>query len=216
MTKNITLFLSFLLTIYCYSQHTFSIVAVDSGTGYIGSAGATCLDFEDGALAISDIILNVGAIHTQAAYSVSNQLNARTRMQAGDSPENIISWLEANDDYSDGFNITDRQYGVVDLNSGSPRSAAYTGANNYTENGHRLGTDYSIQGNILISEDVLNDMEDAFLNSSGPLYDRLMAVMQAAKRPGADSRCYNDNISSGSAFIRVATPSDTDSSYGNL
>ncbi len=68
------------------AQHTFSIVAVDSVTGEIGSAGATCIGAEDGAQAISDIILGMGAIHTQSYYSIINQNNARTRMLAGDTP----------------------------------------------------------------------------------------------------------------------------------
>ena len=214
--KRVTCLIFFLFSFISFSQHTFSIVAVDPATGEIGSAGATCLGFEGGALEISDIVLNVGAIHTQAWWTIPNQNAARARMEAGDSPDEIISWLQANDNPSGGGNITDRQYGVVDLNGGDPRSAAFTGSNNYDQKGHRTGSNYAIQGNILISQDVLDDMETAFLNTPGPLCDRLMAVMQAAKRPGADSRCLADGISSESAFIRVAKPTDTDSSYGNL
>jgi hypothetical protein len=59
-------------------------------------------------------------------------------------------------------------------------------------------------------------METAFLNTEGTLAEKLMAALQGAKRPGADSRCLEFGISSASAFIRVADPSDTDSSYGNL
>ncbi len=59
-------------------------------------------------------------------------------------------------------------------------------------------------------------METAFVNTPGTLADKLMAALQGAKRPGADSRCLDFGISSASAFIRVADPSDTDSSYGNL
>lgn len=98
----------------------------------------------------------------------------------------------------------------------TPRSAAYTGSNCFAEYIHITGPNYAIQGNILISEDVVNDMETAFLNTSGTLADKLMAALQGAKRPGADSRCLDFNISSASAFLRVADPSDTDSSYGNL
>jgi len=198
------------------TQHTFSIVAVDSLTGEIGSAGATCLSSEDGAIAISDIILGVGAIHTQAYWTTVNQNAAHTRMVNGESPLEIINWLQANDNNAQGGNINDRQYGIVDLNNGHPRTAAYTGNSNWNEKGHRVGANYSIQGNILISQDVLNDMETAFLTTTGDLCTKLMAVMQAAKRPGADSRCLLDNISSASAFIRVAKPTDTNSSYGNL
>ncbi len=214
--NRLLLFVLFLFPVLSYSQHTFSIVAVDVATGEIGSAGATCLGFEDGALAISDIVLGVGAIHTQAWWTTVNQNAARVRMEAGDTPDEIIAWQEANDNSSQGGNINDRQYGVVDLNDGTPLAAAFTGSSNFDVKGHRIGDGYSIQGNILISEEVLDDMETAYLNTDGPLCEKLMAVMQAAKRPGADVRCLDDGISSGSAFIRVAKPTDTNSDYGNL
>ncbi|MBV1923165.1 MAG: DUF1028 domain-containing protein, partial [Flavobacteriaceae bacterium] len=203
----------FASTLTINAQHTFSIVAVDPVTGEIGSAGATCLGFEDGAQAISDIVLGVGAIHTQSYWHPTNQANARVRMEAGDSPQEIMDWLIANDVQGD---ATARQYTAVDLNAGNPRSAAFTGANCFAEFIHIAGPNYSIAGNILISEDVVNDMETAFLANTGTLADKLMAAMQGAKRPGADARCLDDGVSSLSAFIRVADPSDTDSSYGNL
>jgi len=207
----------FMSLLFCgitnYAQHTFSIVAVDTATGEIGSAGATCIGAEDGALAISDIVLGVGAIHTQAFYVPTNQNNARARMVAGDSPQEIIDWLVANDVSG---NPAIRQYGVVDLNGGAPRSAAHTGSSTDDVKLHITGPNYAIQGNILISADVINDMETAFNATSGTLADKLMAALQGAKRPGADSRCLPFNISSASAFLRVADPSDTDSSYGNL
>ncbi|WP_106791832.1 DUF1028 domain-containing protein [Aquimarina sp. Aq78] len=196
-----------------FAQHTFSIVAVDPITGEIGSAGATCIASEDGAQDISAIVLGIGAIHTQSAWDPRNQANATKRMKAGDSPAQIINWLVANDVNN---SPSARQYNIVDLNNGCPRSAAYTGPNCFKEFIHITGPNYAIAGNILISEDVVKDMETAFLNCYGSLADKLMAALQGAKRPGADSRCLNDGISSASAFIRVADPSDTDSSYGNL
>jgi len=212
--KTLSFFLLFLsISLSTFAQHTFSIVAVDPVTGEIGSAGATCLAFEDGALAISDIVLGVGAIHTQSFYLPANQNAARVRMEAGDSPQEIIDWLVANDAQGD---PSARQYNVVDLNTGSPRSAAFTGPNCFAEFIHITGPNYAIAGNILISEDVVNDMEAAFLSTSGTLADKLMAALQGAKRPGADSRCLDDGVSSLSAFLRVADPTDTDSSYGNL
>lgn len=213
MRKITTLFVLLFCSGVLFAQHTFSIVAVDPATGEIGSAGATCIAAEDGAIAISDIVLNTGAIHTQSFYLTSNQNNARTRMEAGDSPQEIMDWLEANDVQGD---ATQRQYLAVDLNGGSPRSAGFTGANCFAEFIHVTGPNYAIAGNILISEDVVLDMETAFVNTTGTLAEKLMAALQGAKRPGADSRCLNDGISSASAFIRVADPSDTDSSYGNL
>ena len=73
--------LTIILPLTGICQHTFSIVAVDSITGEIGSAGATCGDSiiwpgTPGALIISDIIPGIGAIHTQSYHDATNQLNA--------------------------------------------------------------------------------------------------------------------------------------------
>lgn len=214
--KNFILAVLFMVPFGITAQHTFSIVAVDAATGEIGSAGATCLFFKDAALEISDIVLGVGAINTQAWWVPANQAAARQRMEAGDSPQEILLWLQSNDNGSQGGNIMDRQYGIVDLRNGEARSGAFTGNNNFDEKGHRTGSDYAIQGNILISQAVLDDMENAYLSTNGPLCDKLMAVLQAAKRPGADVRCLDESLSSGSAFIRVAKPTDTSSAYGDL
>ena len=67
--KKLVLVLFLLLSQLVRSQDTFSIVAVDTVTGEIGSAGASCIDesqIEGGALIISDVIPGRGAIHTQS------------------------------------------------------------------------------------------------------------------------------------------------------
>jgi len=217
--KNVLLIISFVfLASMLKAQHTFSIVAVDSITGEIGSAGATCLDTkildgEEGALTISDIIPNLGAIHTQAFWDADNQKNAHKRMVAGDSPQEIVDWLIAND-VDDYPHV--RQYGVVDLNGGKPRAAAYTGKECDAVKSHITGPNYSIQGNILISKEVLTKMEQGFLNTKGSLADKLMGAMQGAKIKGADVRCLKEGVSSLSAFLRVAQPTDKEASYGKL
>ncbi|MCP4120781.1 MAG: DUF1028 domain-containing protein [Bacteroidetes bacterium] len=207
---------------YSYSQHTFSIVAVDSNTGKIGSAGATCLDIDDlsgeeGALVISDIILGIGAIHSQAYWSPTNQIAARIRMEAGDSPQEIIDWLFSHDP-APGTN-QNRQYGIVDLIGGvggTPRIAAFTGNSIDLLCSHIVGPNYAIQGNYLSSLDVLDDMETEFLNATGTLADKLMAAMQGSKRVGAQSSCTSNQTSSKSAFLRVAKTNDLFSNYGHL
>ena len=200
------LFMPFILS----AQHTFSIVAIDSITGEIGSAGATCGDSiiwpgTSGAVLISDVIPGVGAIHTQSYYTENNQLNAQNRMLAGDSPQEIINWLVANDVAS---NPGIRQYGIIDFNNGSPRSAAFTGENCFDYKNHILGDNYAIQGNILLGQQILDSMESGFNNTDGCLSDKLMAAMQGANVVGADTRCMSEGTSSLSAFIRVAKPND--------
>ena len=202
--------LLFALPFIGLSQHTFSIVAIDSITGEIGSAGATCGDSiiwpgTPGAILISDVIPGIGAIHTQSYHHVTNQNNAHNRMMAGDSPEEIINWLVANDVAG---NPGIRQYGVIDFNGGSPRTAAYTGSSCFDYKNHILGSNYAIQGNILLGQQILDSMEARFINTEGCLSDKLMAAMQGANVIGADTRCMTEGTSSLSAFIRVAKPTD--------
>jgi uncharacterized Ntn-hydrolase superfamily protein len=205
-----TLLALFVIILSTYSQDTFSIVAVDSVTGEIGSAGASCIDdnaISGGAIIISDILPGRGAIHTQAYWRPANQQNAHNLMEEGFSPIEIIDWLEENDDQG---NPTIRQYGVVDFDEdGSPRAAAFTGNNCSYWAGDTAGMYFAIQGNILLGEQIIDSMLSRFLNTEGMLAERLMASLQGANVPGADTRCSGEGVSSLSAFIRVAQPGDT-------
>lgn len=202
-------FISFL----SFSQDTFSIVAVDSITGEVGSAGASCVDLtsfpglEDHFL--GELFPGKGAINTQAWYTEGNQINARNRMNAGDTPDQIIDWL-VNNDISNQPQL--RQYGIASLVNGSPESAGHTGTSTDDYKNHITGPNYSIQGNILLGQEVLDSMESMFLNAEGDLACKLMAAMQGANMVGADSRCAPNGTSSLFAFIKVATPDD---SFGN-
>jgi uncharacterized Ntn-hydrolase superfamily protein len=199
-----------LFSLHVAAQDTFSIVAIDTVTGEIGSAGASCIDENQivgGAIIISDILPGHGAIHTQSYWNSTNQQNAHDRMEEGLSPQEIIEWLIDNDA---GNNPSIRQYGIVDTDpAGQPRSAAFTGDNCLDYKNHITGPNYSIQGNILLGEEILNNMEAEFLFNTGSLAEKLMAALQGANVPGADSRCAGEGVSSLSAFIRVAWPSDT-------
>ena len=199
-----------LWAIYSDAQHTFSIVAVDAVTGEIGSAGATCGDSlmwpgTPGAKLISSVEPGKFAIHTQAYYMSGNQTAAVNRMLAGDSPQQAIDWVTANDATSDSSR---RQYGIVDYNGGSPRSAGFTGSNCDPYKNHITGPGYAIQGNILLGQQILDSMQARFLNTQGSLAKRLMAALQGANVAGADTRCMSNGTSSLSAFLRVAKPTD--------
>ena len=180
---------------------TFSIVAVDTLSNQVGSAGASCIG---NSVIISDIHPGIGAIHTQSYYIQANQNYASDLMDLNLPPSDIIDLLVENDIHN---NPGIRQYGIVDLEENG-RSSAFTGENCIDYKGHITGATYSIQGNILLGEHVLNQMESNFLNTEGALSDKLMAAMQGANIPGADTRCLSDSISSLSSFIRVANPED--------
>jgi len=224
---------------------TFSIVAVDTTTGEVGSAGGSCIA---GSIIISDIHPGIGAIHTQAYYLSANQNYASMLMNEGYSPIEILQLLEEDDVQN---NPSIRQYGIVDLFSGnnygilyeyecdeiegaiwygSPnsgalgecsdptisRSASFTGNNCSNWRGHINGPNYAIQGNILLNEDILLGIEEGFLSTNGSLDQKLMAALQGAKVPGADTRCLDEGISTFSAFIRVAKTHDENDYYMDL
>lgn len=202
------LFLAAFISGLTFGQDTFSICAVDTITGEVGSAGASCLDdgdIEGGVLIISDVHPGVGVVHTQSYWLPANQQYAKELMDDGFSPTEIINLLVFNDAQN---NPNIRQYGVVDFRDGVARSAAYTGNNCLNYKNHILGPNYAIQGNILLGQQILDSMEARFLRAEGSLVCRLMEALQGANVVGADSRCAPYGVSSLSAFVRVAKPDD--------
>jgi len=224
---------------------TFSIIAVDTNTGEVGSAGGSCIG---NSIIISDIHPGKGVIHTQSYWMSANQQYASELMQNGFSPSEIIQLLESNDIQN---NPSIRQYGIVDIDYGNnygmlfeyecedigdtqwygligsgelgectdnpiARSSSFTGENCSTWMGHINGINYAIQGNILLNEEILLNMEENFINTNGPLDRKLMSALQGAKIPGADTRCLDEGISTLSAFIRIAKPFDQDQLYIDL
>lgn len=190
------------------AQDTFSIVAADSVTGEVGSAGASCVDMFTTGLSndfLGELFPGVGAINTQAAYNATNQANARKRMNAGDSPSQIVSWLNTNDVNG---NPSQRQYGIIRLINGSPKTAGLTGGSCPEYKGHIAGVNYCIQGNTLLGKKVVDSMEARFKREKGDLACKLMAALQGAKMVGADSRCTSNGTSSLFAFLKVSKPGD--------
>lgn len=199
------------------AQDTFSIMAVDPATGEVGSAGATCLTSADcggcgGAVIINNLVPGVGGINAQAYVCIpnSNLNKGIIEMQMGKSPQEILDFLIANDFCaSQSNNPAYRQYGIVDLDENNiPRAVAFSGANTSNYSNHITGSNYAIQGNILLGQEILDDMEAGFLNTEGTLAEKLMGAMQGANVPGADTRCLIDGISSKSGYLRVAQPND--------
>ncbi|MFT4678540.1 MAG: putative Ntn-hydrolase superfamily protein [Flavobacteriales bacterium] len=210
--KNPILLLGFTLlsALSFEAQDTFSIVAVDTVTMEVGSAGASCVDLFQTNLSNDDflgvLIPGIGAINTQAWYDADNQNNATNEMLEGWSPNDIIDWL-ANNDVANTPDL--RQYGVVKLELGGASAAAHTGSSTDDYKGHRIGSNYAIQGNILLGSEVLDSMEARFLNTEGDLACKLMAAMQGANMIGADSRCNENGTSSLFAYLKVS-PVDAD------
>jgi uncharacterized Ntn-hydrolase superfamily protein len=209
MSTKLLYILTVLLTVQAASlaQHTFSIVAIDPVTLDMGSAGATCLGGpspDDGAFVIADVLKGSGVINSQSFYLRGNQLNARRQLQEGSDAQEIITWLsQPSNDVTRDPSV--RQYGAVTVDSdGNIVADAFTGSNCFGYAGHIVGDYYAIQGNILLGREIIDSMEVRFLRAEGQgLAAQLMAAMQGANVPGADTRCLSDGVSSLSAYITV-------------
>jgi uncharacterized Ntn-hydrolase superfamily protein len=170
---------------------TFSIIAFDPVTGDLG-VGVQSHAFTAGA-AVPYAIPGVGAVATQAAANRLYGPKAIALLQQGLSPAEVIKRLTDADPGRD-----TRQLGVIDAKG---RSAVYTGKHVIDRNsdvtdfvhlggyaGHITGTNFSVQGNTLASEDVLKNMARAYESSTGTMAERLMDALDAGQAAGGDTR----------------------------
>jgi uncharacterized Ntn-hydrolase superfamily protein len=176
---------------------TWSVIAVDRKTGQVVIASATCVPQQAFAGFPAKGLKDVQAIIIPGRGVAAAQANVdRTRvlqkliadeLNRGTDPARIIDMLKAQDP-----NHPSRQYGIVDLKG---RAAGYSGAANGKQaldrQGRAEGTEvyFSIQGNILTGDDVVEEAVKAFMQNRGNLADRVMAAMEAADSRGGDRRC---------------------------
>lgn len=157
---------------------TFSIVGLDRRTGEIGIAVASK------ALAVGAVVpwaqAGVGGVATQAWTNQAYGPNGLRLLADGLSPDLVIDRLVSQDEHRDR-----RQLGVVDA---SGRAAAWTGQRCTPWAGHRTGSGYTCQGNLLASSDVVDAMGEAFEKREGPLPERLLAALEVGQSRGGDKR----------------------------
>lgn len=157
---------------------TFSIAARDSLTGELGVAVASRF------FAVGTVVpwakADIGAVATQSFANASFGPRGLDMLQKGLSPEEVLKSLLKNDDNPD-----QRQVGIV---SADGKSVTYTGTKCLSWAGGRSGKNYAVQGNILTGEDVVINMEKAFLTTKGTLADRMYAALIAGDKAGGDSR----------------------------
>jgi uncharacterized Ntn-hydrolase superfamily protein len=175
---------------------TWSIIAVDRRTGQVVIASATCVPQArfagfpaKGLMDVQAIVVpGVGVAAAQAGVDNTrqNQQLIYRELRAGTAPARIIEMLQ-----QDSL-IDRRQFGIVDVGG---RSAGFSGAGNgqvSLDMQDRVpGTDivFSVQGNILASDEVVYQAARAMRESGGTMIDRVMAAMEAANREGGDRRC---------------------------
>jgi len=157
---------------------TFSIVARDPANGDLGVAVQS--KFPNVRVAVPYAKAGVGAVATQSFSNSDFGTKGLELLELGATPQEVMTIVSRDDP-----DLQDRQVGIVDAKG---RSATFTGKKCFDWAGGRTGPDYSIQGNILVSEATVDAMEKAFLGTKGPLADRLLAAIKAGAEAGGDRR----------------------------
>lgn len=177
-------------------QATWSVIAADRATGRVVIASATCVSQASlenfpakGLMDVQAIVVpGIGVAAAQAGVdrTRANQMLIYEQLKEGTHPSAILQMLMADEA------IQNRQFGIVDLEG---RFAGFSGSRNRPASldiqGQVADTEifYSIQGNILASNAVVQNAVRALEAETGSLTDRVMAAMEAADAAGGDSRC---------------------------
>jgi len=157
---------------------TYSIVARDSVTGEIGVAVQSHW-FSVGPL-VPWAEAGVGAVATQSFIEPAYGPLGLELMRLGRTAPEALRALVSTDADS-----MVRQVAMIDAQG---RAAAHTGIRAIDAAGHRLGTQYSVQANLMERPTVWDAMAGAYESASGDLADRLLAALEAAEKEGGDIR----------------------------
>jgi uncharacterized Ntn-hydrolase superfamily protein len=122
----------------------------------------------------------IGAIATQSFVNVSFGPEGLRMLKEGKTAQEVLDELISQDEGRD-F----RQLAIVDVNG---NVAAYTGKSCIEYASHRIGKNYSVQANMMLTDKVVDAMAEAFEKSSGPLAERLVEALKAGEREGGDIR----------------------------
>ena len=157
---------------------TFSIVGYDAEIGALGIA------VQSKFFAVGSVVpwaeAGVGAIATQSYANTSYGPKGLKLLKSGLSAEQALERLIADDP-----GHATRQVGIVDTKG---NIANYTGEECNEWAGAVSGKNYTAQGNILASEEVVRAMGKAFEETEGELADKLMAALFAGQEAGGDTR----------------------------
>jgi uncharacterized Ntn-hydrolase superfamily protein len=158
---------------------TFSIAAADPKTGEVGCAVQSKY-FAIGAVT-PWVRAGVGAVATQAMGVVArNGERALAALAEHADPSEALDRALARDAHPEL-----RQLGAV---AADGRAAAYTGASCIEWAGHLIEPGFAIQGNMLVSSEVIQAMRLAFIETRGELPERLLAALEAGQARGGDRR----------------------------
>ena len=160
------------------SINTFSIVAHSPDEEAWGVAVAS--KFPAVGAVVPWARAGVGAVATQAHTKVTFGVDGLALMQSGLSAraalQQLLSGAEPNNR---------RQVALVDAQG---QAAAHSGADAAEWAGHHCFDGFTVQGNLLSGEAVIEAMAAEYLRAPGELADRLVAALKAGEDAGGDRR----------------------------
>lgn len=159
-------------------QGTYSIVALDPGTGQLGVAVQSHW-FSVGSL-VPWAEPGVGAVATQASVLPAYGPRLLERLRRGQPVTEALAELVAADEQADV-----RQVAVIDAQG---RTAVHTGANCMPFAGHEVGEGFVCQANLMATATVWPEMAREFASTTGELSGRLLSTLEAAEAEGGDIR----------------------------
>jgi uncharacterized Ntn-hydrolase superfamily protein len=174
--------------------HTYSIVAYDSTTGDLGVAVQSKFPNVGGIVPWAKA--GVGAVATQSLGNTDYGERGLELMAMGASAPEAMRIVMRRD-----LRPAQRQVGMLDARG---NSASWTGDSCFDWAGGRVGgpslgrsggkgdmivgRGYAAQANIMVSDQTVKNMADAFERTPGALADRLMAALVAGQAGGGDRR----------------------------
>ncbi|MBL8765056.1 MAG: VCBS repeat-containing protein [Phycisphaerae bacterium] len=169
------------------ARATWSIVIMDTRTGEVALASATCLTGFDLQANTPVLLTGVGGATAQSFVDQTgqNRVFIRDQLLLGTPPLEILNGLAARDP-----GHQTRQYGIGDVMG---RMATFTGTGAGLWAGGRTGQvgdlAYAVQGNVLTGAPVVDAAVAAIEQTPGDMADKLYAAMEAARSFGGDGRC---------------------------
>ncbi len=159
--------------------HTYSIVARNPKTGEMG-IGVQSHWFSVGSV-VSWGEAGVGVVATQSLVNKSFGLRGLDLLKQGKTPKESIEILLSDDEGGDV-----RQVSILDAEG---RVATHTGSKCIKHAGHRVGENFSVQANMMLSDQVWPSMVEAFVEYNKlPLPEQIVKCLEAAESAGGDLR----------------------------
>lgn len=158
---------------------TYSIVARDKKTGYLGVA------VQSHYFSVGPVVpwarSGVGAVATQSMVDMKYGPMGLELMGGGKSAKEALESLLKTDLRAD-----TRQVGMVDANG---VVATHTGNRCVDFAGHTTGEGFTCQANLMSNDSVWNEMKKSYEgNTSLEFPERLLASLEAAEKAGGDAR----------------------------